>query len=42
MTVIPRRYHRVSKAYPDKLVAALAAVLDEPPSTVADWVHWLQ
>jgi hypothetical protein len=37
----PRRFHRGSKAYPDALVVALAALLDDPPDTTRDWIHWL-
>lgn len=37
----PRRFHRGSLAYPENFVAALAALLDDPPSEAADWVRWL-
>lgn len=37
----PRRYHRGSKAYPDNLVTALAALLHDPPESTLDWIHWL-
>lgn len=37
----PRRYHRGSQAYPENLVRALADLLDAPPQSVEDWVHWL-
>ncbi|MGI8984542.1 MAG: DUF5615 family PIN-like protein [Acidimicrobiales bacterium] len=37
----PRRFHRASQAYPANLVAALAALLDDPPTTETDLVHWL-
>jgi hypothetical protein len=37
----PRRYHRGAKAYPANLVRALAALLDDPPESTRDWVHWL-
>ena len=37
----PRRFHRGSKAYPDNLVVALAALLDDPPDSTLDWIHWL-
>jgi hypothetical protein len=37
----PRRYHRGAKAYPTNLVRSLAALLDNPPKSTRDWVHWL-
>lgn len=37
----PRRFHRGSTAYPENLVTALIALLDEPPTDALDWVHWL-
>lgn len=37
----PRRYHRGSTSYPTNLVRALAALLDDPPESTRDWVHWL-
>lgn len=37
----PRRYHRGAKAYPANLVRALAMLLDDPPHSTRDWVHWL-
>jgi len=37
----PRRFHRGSKAYPENLVRALAELLDDPPQSSVDWIHWL-
>lgn len=37
----PRRYHRGAKAYPTNLVRALVTLLDNPPRSTRDWVHWL-
>lgn len=37
----PRRYHRGSRSYPADLVAALGALLADPPGPEGDWVHWL-
>lgn len=37
----PRRYHRGNVAYPENLVAALATLIDNPPDSTVDWVHWL-
>lgn len=37
----PRRYQRGSNTYPANLVTALAALLDSPPHSTRDWVHWL-
>jgi len=37
----PRRFHRGSNAYPDNLVTALTALLDQPPESTLDWIHWL-
>jgi hypothetical protein len=37
----PRRYQRGSKAYPESLVHARAALIDDPPDSSLDWVHWL-
>lgn len=37
----PRRYHRGAAAYPANLIAALRALLAEPPAVQTDWVHWL-
>lgn len=37
----PRRYHRGAKSYPANLVRALAAILEDPPKSTRDWVHWL-
>ena len=36
----PRRVHRGNSAYPSNLVAALEALLADPPSGL-DWVYWL-
>jgi hypothetical protein len=36
----PRRYHRGSRAYPDNLVVALAALIENSPGSFVDWVHW--
>lgn len=38
----PRRYHRASKAYPDNLIHGLTALVDKPPRSTVDWVHWLE
>ena len=37
----PRRFHRGSIAYPEKLISALQALLADPPDDTTDWVHWL-
>jgi hypothetical protein len=37
----PRRFHRGSDGYPDNVVVALAALLDDPPDSTLDWIHWL-
>ncbi|MDQ3570593.1 MAG: DUF5615 family PIN-like protein [Actinomycetota bacterium] len=37
----PRRYHRGSSGYPQKLIAALHALLADPPEAGSDWVLWL-
>lgn len=37
----PRRYHRGSTAYPANLIAALRALLAEPPVEQTDWTYWL-
>lgn len=37
----PRRYHRGSNAYPNNLVEALTVLLDHPPESTLDWLHWL-
>ncbi len=37
----PRRYHRGSASYPGNLIAALKAVLTEPPPDQTDWIHWI-
>jgi hypothetical protein len=37
----PRRYHRGSSVYPANLVAALGALLADPPQEGEDWVYWL-
>lgn len=37
----PRRFHRGRRSYPDDLVAALTALLLDPPSDQTDWIHWL-
>lgn len=37
----PRRFHRGAKAYPAELVRALARLLDDPPKSTRDRVHWL-
>ena len=37
----PRRFHRGSASYPGNLIAALKAVLAEPPPDQTDWIHWL-
>ena len=37
----PRRFHRGSSAYPNNLVAALRTLLDHPPESMVDWIHWL-
>lgn len=37
----PRRFHRASVAYPENLVAALGALLEEPPTQKSDWIRWL-
>ncbi|HET6793337.1 MAG TPA: DUF5615 family PIN-like protein [Acidimicrobiales bacterium] len=37
----PGRFHRGGTAYPTNLVNALSKVLDNPPSEVLDWTHWL-
>jgi SAM-dependent methyltransferase len=37
----PRRYHRGSAGYPANLVAALRHLLDDPPPSTTDWIHWL-
>ncbi len=37
----PRRFHRGSRAYPDNLVNALLALIDQAPDSTSDWVHWL-
>ena len=38
----PRRFHLGSSAYPANLVAALVALMADPPEAPGDWVHWLQ
>jgi uncharacterized protein with PIN domain len=37
-----RRFHRGSAAYPENLIASLTRLLESPPETEHDWVHWLQ
>lgn len=37
----PRRFHRGAKSYPANLVRALAMLLEDPPESTRDWVHWL-
>jgi len=37
----PRRYHRGSRAYPANPMAALEALIANPPAAQTDWVHWL-
>lgn len=37
----PRRYRRAAKAYPTNMVRALAALIEDPPASTQDWVHWL-
>jgi hypothetical protein len=38
----PRRFHRGGVAYPENLIASLTQLLESPPETEHDWVHWLQ
>ncbi len=38
----PRRFHRGGVAYPEHLITSLAQLLESPPGTEHDWVHWLQ
>jgi hypothetical protein len=37
----PRRFHRGGAAYPENLIASLTRLLESPPETEHDWVHWL-
>ncbi|MDQ3681207.1 MAG: DUF5615 family PIN-like protein [Actinomycetota bacterium] len=37
----PRRYHRGSSGYPQNFIAALQALLADPPDAESDWVLWL-
>jgi hypothetical protein len=37
----PRRFHRGAKSYPANVVRALATLLEDPPNSTRDWVHWL-
>jgi hypothetical protein len=36
-----RRSHRGSTAYPENFIASLTRLLESPPETELDWVHWL-
>jgi hypothetical protein len=38
----PRRFHRGAKSYPANLVRALPTLLEDPPESARDWVHWLE
>ncbi len=38
----PRRFHRGAKSYSVNLVQALAKLLEDPPKSGRDWVHWLE
>ena len=38
----PRRFHRGGVAYPENLIVSLTRLLESPPDTEHDWVHWLQ
>jgi hypothetical protein len=38
----PRRFHRGSNGYPEKLIVALTRSLATPPDAEHDWVHWLE
>ncbi len=37
-----RRFHRGGTAYPENLIVSLTRLLDSPPETEHDWVHWLE
>ncbi len=37
-----RRFHRGGAAYPENLIVSLTRLLDSPPGTEHDWVHWLE
>lgn len=38
----PRRYHRGASACPANLTAALAQLLQQPPPSTLNWIHWLE
>jgi len=38
----PRRFHRGGSAYPTNLISALSKLLEDPPKTTLDWIHWLE
>lgn len=37
----PRRYHRGSTDYRERLVRGLEALLNDPPTHLSNWIWWL-
>ena len=37
-----RRFHRGGAAYPENFIVSLSRMLESPPETEHDWVHWLR